>query len=200
VDAAASGAIVFAGRAKLVSGRIVPGRKALMRMVKVKTCGSGTPTLVSSFVGVARAQPGLRYAIIHGATVARKPGHRGEHAICRKPLRGECRVIPRCLRCEYSCAYLLPPSAHEAAGALGTRHSPRPLLSEGERFWHSSGALRRENADVCVVIARLESAARRIASLTLAMTLGRCLKTELAMCAKKNGSRSCRTSGSSRSR
>src|SRR6476620_7383880 len=25
-------------------------------------------------------------------------------------------------------------SAHEAAGALGTRHSPRPLLSEGGRF------------------------------------------------------------------
>jgi hypothetical protein len=28
------------------------------------------------------------------ATVARKPGRRGEHEISRKPLRGECRVIP----------------------------------------------------------------------------------------------------------
>jgi hypothetical protein len=26
-------------------------------------------------------------------TVAKKPGRRGEHAISRKPLRGECRVI-----------------------------------------------------------------------------------------------------------
>jgi hypothetical protein len=27
-------------------------------------------------------------------TVARKPRRRGEHEISRKPLRGECRVIP----------------------------------------------------------------------------------------------------------
>ena len=27
-------------------------------------------------------------------TVAKKPGRRGEHVISRKPLRGECRVIP----------------------------------------------------------------------------------------------------------
>ena len=27
-------------------------------------------------------------------TVAKKPGRRGEHDISRKPLRGECRVIP----------------------------------------------------------------------------------------------------------
>src|ERR1700724_408871 len=35
-------------------------------------------------------------------------------------------------------------TAHEAAGATGTRHSPRPLL--GEKFVHTSGALRREIA------------------------------------------------------
>jgi hypothetical protein len=27
-------------------------------------------------------------------TVAKEPEHRGEHGIIRKPLRGECRVIP----------------------------------------------------------------------------------------------------------
>jgi hypothetical protein len=27
-------------------------------------------------------------------TVAKEPGHRGERDISRKPLRGECRVIP----------------------------------------------------------------------------------------------------------
>jgi PAS domain S-box-containing protein len=35
--------------------------------------------------------------------------------------------------------------AHEAAGAAGTRHSPRPL--SGERFLYNSGASRREIAD-----------------------------------------------------
>jgi len=34
--------------------------------------------------------------------------------------------------------------AREAAGALGTRHSPRPLL--GERLTQDSGASRRESA------------------------------------------------------
>jgi hypothetical protein len=41
-----------------------------------------------------------------------------------------------------SCAFYF---ACEAAGALGIRHSPRPLL--GERFMHNSGASRREVAD-----------------------------------------------------
>src|ERR1700687_2023225 len=35
--------------------------------------------------------------------------------------------------------------AREAAGAAGTRHSPRPL--SGERFKHNSDASRRGNAD-----------------------------------------------------
>jgi hypothetical protein len=52
------------------------------RMRTAKTCGPDTPTLVSS------SRQGAR------ATVARKPGHRGERVISRKPLRGECRVIP----------------------------------------------------------------------------------------------------------
>src|SRR5450631_3500754 len=35
--------------------------------------------------------------------------------------------------------------AHEAAGAMGTRHSPRPLL--GGSFMHNSGVSRRGNAE-----------------------------------------------------
>jgi hypothetical protein len=35
---------------------------------------------------------------------------------------------------------------HEAAGALGTRHSLRPRFFQGGRFLHSSGDQRRENA------------------------------------------------------
>jgi len=49
--------------------------------------------------------------------------------------------------------------AHEAAGAMGTRHSPRPLL--GGSFMHNPGATRRGIAKVYVnysdVIARSES-------------------------------------------
>jgi hypothetical protein len=45
-------------------------------------------------------------------------------------------------------------SAHEAAGALGIRHSPRPLL--GERFINASGASRCEGVKLC-----LESRCRR---------------------------------------
>src|SRR6266702_7678812 len=45
----------------------------------------------------------------------------------------------RCLRCEHPCAYFTTPSAHGAAGALGTRHSPRPLFAKGERFLANLG-------------------------------------------------------------
>ena len=54
-----------------------------------------------------------------------------------------------------SCVYLH--FTHEAVGALGARHSPRPLL--GGTNMHGSGVLRREIADVySVVIARLDRA------------------------------------------
>ena len=46
----------------------------------------------------------------------------------------------RCLRCEYSRAYLTTPSAREAAGALGTRHSPRPLRFQRDTWQHQLGA------------------------------------------------------------
>jgi len=45
-----------------------------------KSCGPDAPTLASSLA-----------VMIRGATVAIKPGHRGEH-INRKPLRRECRI------------------------------------------------------------------------------------------------------------
>jgi hypothetical protein len=49
-----------------------------------KPCGPDAPTLASS----------PWEASFLGVTVARKPGHRGERGVSRKPLRGECRVIP----------------------------------------------------------------------------------------------------------
>jgi hypothetical protein len=62
--------------------------------------------------------------------VANKPGHQGERGISRKTIAqgmpdysGEPVVTTR----------VLSTFAHEAAGALGIRHSPRPLSSLGER-------------------------------------------------------------------
>src|SRR3979409_578660 len=35
-------------------------------------------------------------------------------------------------------------------GCIGARHSPRPLIFGGGDFMHTSGASRRENAEVCL--------------------------------------------------
>ena len=43
--------------------------------------------------------------------------------------------------------------AHEAAGAAGTRHSPRPLIFLGEKFMHNSGVSRRGIAGVYLELA-----------------------------------------------
>jgi hypothetical protein len=48
---------------------------------------------------------------------------------------------------------------HEAAGAAGTRHSPRPLL--GGSLMHNSGALRGENAKACLMNADAPTLGRR---------------------------------------
>jgi hypothetical protein len=56
----------------------------------------------------------------------------------------------------------------EAAGALGTRHSPRP---QGGRSYQNSGASRRGNVKLCplAVIARSEATKQSILSLRDAM-------------------------------
>src|SRR6266700_7938087 len=64
----------------------------------------------------------------------------------------------RCLRCEYSCAYLTNPSAHEAAGALGTRHSPRPLFQRAKVFWQSSGRASPARMKSCLELTSLRGA------------------------------------------
>src|SRR5467141_4835322 len=83
-----------------------------------------TPRRWRQVRGVASAQPGLdkTYPLM---TVAKEPGHRGARRKPLKPLRagtsGDSGVLV------YSCAFLPMQSAHEAAGATGTRRSPRPL-------------------------------------------------------------------------
>jgi hypothetical protein len=42
-------------------------------------------------------------------------------------------------------------------GCIGARHSPRPLFSWGGDFLHTSGASRRENAKVCVIVIASEA-------------------------------------------
>src|SRR3984957_7185784 len=82
-----------------------------------KTCGPDTPTLVSSLREGARA------------TVANKPAaHRGEHAIIRKPLRGECRVIP--VYPTNACAFYST-IAHAAIGRIGRPAFPAPSIRRG---------------------------------------------------------------------
>src|SRR6266700_2485368 len=88
----------------------------------------------------------------------------------------------RCLRCEYPCAYFTTPSAHGAAGALGTRHSPRPLFAKGERFlanlgrdaWAETAKASLDTTSLRGALATKQSsfgfAARWIASLALAIT------------------------------
>ena len=78
-----------------------------------KSCGPDAPTLASS------------WRIFPPATVAKKPGHRGARRKPLKPLRAGMPVVP--VYSLFLVCVLPPQSAHEAAGAAGTRHSPRPL-------------------------------------------------------------------------
>src|ERR1700730_16686466 len=79
-----------------------------------KSCGPDAPTLASSLRDEAQT------------TVARKPGHRGEHEISRKTIArgmpGESGVtVVTMLVCLFYFAC-------EAAGASSARHSLRPLI------------------------------------------------------------------------
>ena len=77
-------------------------------------------------------------------------GPRGERGISRKPLRGDAGCF-RCFRCEDSCAcFFYPHSAHEAVGALGTRHPLHPLIGEGERFRQNPGRIAPRRSNACL--------------------------------------------------
>jgi len=80
-----------------------------------KSCGSDAPGLASSLREEAQA------------TVTTKPGRRGEREVSRKTIacgNAGCSGGP-----VVTTLVCLLPFAREAAGALGTRHSPRPLIS-----------------------------------------------------------------------
>ena len=110
--------------------------KRLLRTAK--SCGSDAPTLVSS----RRSNP--------SATVARKPGHRGEHDISRKTIA---QGVPGVSGVPvYSCALLPTTIAHEAAGASRTRHFPAPFVFKGVNSGHNSGATAPREIFCCLKI------------------------------------------------
>ena len=78
----------------------------------------------------------LRIAL---ATVARKPGHRGERAISRKTIaRGMPGDSGVTVVTTLVCLFYF---ACEAAGASSARHSLRPLKSEGGNFKAKLGCI-----------------------------------------------------------
>src|SRR5882757_6961591 len=123
VDAAAFCARWMAGRVeRSVSDHQASGREMLLRTAK--SCDPDAPTLASSSRSCV-GPTGLRQNISadDGGKQARSPGRARRKPL--KPLRAGMSGVP-----VYSLllACFLPlQSAHEAAGAVGTRHSPRPL-------------------------------------------------------------------------
>ena len=78
------------------------------------------------------------------ATVAKKPGHRGERAISRKPLRRECRNVRRTCT---TCVRMHLPFARKAAGAFRHPAFPAPSVFRGSMMMmHHSGIWCRGNA------------------------------------------------------
>ena len=99
-----------------------------------KSCGPDASTLASS-LRIQNSQ----------ATVTNKPGRRGERAISRKPLRGECRVFFGVTVVTNARAFY---TTRAAAGASSTRHSPRPLFG-GKEFAKPGRVVPRDRGRVC---------------------------------------------------
>src|SRR5450432_3144538 len=86
---------------------------------------------------------------IREATVAKKPGRRGEHDISRKTIACGDAGRFRCTRC-YSCAFYHY-NCTRGRGCNGHPAFPTPSL--GRKILNASGASRRENEVVCETIA-----------------------------------------------
>src|SRR5436853_4635243 len=102
-----------------------------------KSCGSDVPMLASSLREEAQM------------TVSNKPGHREEHEGNRKTIA---RGMPgdfRCDRGDYARVLTLL-IAREASGALGARHSLRPLNSQGRDADSKTRACAGEIAKLCL--------------------------------------------------
>src|SRR5258707_3403231 len=101
-----------------------------------KSCGSDAPGLASSLREEAQA------------TVATKPGHRGEREVSRKTIA---RGMPGDFRCDRGdYARVLFSFAYEAAGASCARHSLRPLISRTRNFRQPSRESSAATAKPCL--------------------------------------------------
>src|SRR5712692_5553487 len=110
-----------------------------MLLRTAKSCGPDAPTLASSSRSCV-GPTGLRQNLDPRATVANKPGHRGEHEISRKTIACGNAGRFRCTRC-YSCAFYQYKvhTRPRVQRAPGIPHA----LKGAEDFMHDSGASRR---------------------------------------------------------
>ena len=98
----------IAGRVeRLVSDQQHADERRLQRTAK--SCGPDAPTLASSFAEGVSAQPAADKPDIREMTVAKEPGHRGEHDISRKTIacgnagRSGVLVVTRVLSTNTKC-------------------------------------------------------------------------------------------------
>jgi hypothetical protein len=101
--------------AACVAWRAMPARTA-------KLCGPDAPTLASSLV-MAMSALRVRHAGIHKATVANKPGHRGERRAAVNTIAQGMSMF-RLTWSDYAC--VLAFIAHKAAGAAKHPAFPAP--------------------------------------------------------------------------
>src|SRR5450631_1429677 len=127
-----------------------------MLLRTAKSCGPDAPTLASSLRSCV-GPTGLRQntSADDGCKQARSPGRARRKLL--KPLRagmpGDSGVLV------VTRVRSITTIAHETAGALGIRHSPRPL--SGGKYEHDSGASRRGDAKLCLVTMSAPHAADR---------------------------------------
>src|SRR5712672_3723043 len=105
-----------------------------------------TPDAGVKFAEFKSAQPGLDKTYPQ-ATVAKEPGHRGEHDISRKTIACGNAGRFRCTRC-YSCAFYQYKvhTRPRVQRAPGIPHA----LKGAEDFMHDPGASRRGVAKACL--------------------------------------------------
>jgi len=81
------------------------------------------------------------------ATVATKPGHRGERAISRKPSRRECRNVRRTCHDLRACSL---PFCTQGCGCVSASGISCALWFSRDTTMHHSGKTCRGNAKLCV--------------------------------------------------
>ena len=117
-----------------------------MLLRTAKSCGPDAPTLASSSRDGMSAQPGADRPQIPQATVAKEPGHRGEHEISRKTIacgnagRSGVLVVTRVRSTNTKCT--------RDRGCSGHPAFPTPSL--GRKINARLGRIASRGANVCL--------------------------------------------------